>query len=575
MTSCSSLASTSSDDLKQKEDDLDSGICSMCSLACCLTSTVKCIVRDQNDKDFQNNLRLLSSSSTRGLQPFLRLSKFSNVPPTICFYTKGCKVRKPPQKWNSRLNWCHNSLLPIVMRHSLAASHFKIVDESATWLGYWGRHLKSSQYRKIQPFQKVNHFPGAFHLGRKDRLWQHLEEMMEKHESISFYVMPHTYILPKDAKKLRAYLSTIPARHVILKPPASARGTGITIVSRYKNVPQKTPLIAQHYVERPMIINGAKFDLRLYVYVTCLDPLRIYLYHEGLVRFATVPYSSCQSTYTNQYMHLTNYSINKLAQSDGATDKPVPKWKLSEFWDYLREKGADADSLYANIKDVAVKAVIACESHIRSHQLKYSNFAFTSHELFGMDILIDENLQPWLLEMNISPSLHSGTPLDVSVKAPLAKDVLNICGVTYPSSFDFFDKTLNYRVKNHIQHKSELHIQKEQIHLEHYLLNKEIRADIIENLTDADVRCLIDFEDELVRKGGFELLFPLGEETEHYLHVINSQLYSNLLLTTWQNKQAKDRQHGIENLEKLCHEGYHLAKRVYTESSSDSEGNNI
>jgi hypothetical protein len=38
-------------------DDLDSGICSMCSLACCLTSTVKCIVRDQNDKDFQNNLR--------------------------------------------------------------------------------------------------------------------------------------------------------------------------------------------------------------------------------------------------------------------------------------------------------------------------------------------------------------------------------------------------------------------------------------------------------------------------------------------------------------------------------------
>lgn len=111
------------------------------------------------------------STPSRGHQPFLRLSKFSNVSPTICFYTKGTKgnftvfmiknikkfilVRKPPNKWISKLNWCHNSLLPLVMRHSLAASHFKIVDETSKWIGYWGRHLKSSQYRKIKPFQKV------------------------------------------------------------------------------------------------------------------------------------------------------------------------------------------------------------------------------------------------------------------------------------------------------------------------------------------------------------------------------------------------------------------------------------
>ncbi|PIO60846.1 hypothetical protein TELCIR_17648, partial [Teladorsagia circumcincta] len=61
---------------------------------------------------------------------------------------------KPNKKITSRLTWCHNSLLPIVMRHCLAASHFTIVDESLFYIGYWGRHLKSSQYRTLKPYQK-------------------------------------------------------------------------------------------------------------------------------------------------------------------------------------------------------------------------------------------------------------------------------------------------------------------------------------------------------------------------------------------------------------------------------------
>ncbi|CAK5077223.1 unnamed protein product [Meloidogyne enterolobii] len=49
-----------------------------------------------------------------------------------------------------------------------------------------------------------------------------------------------------------------------------------------------------------------------------------------------------------------------------------------------------------------------------------------------MDILVDSNLRPWLIEMNISPSLHSSTPLDIAVKAPLAKDTLILAGIPFP-----------------------------------------------------------------------------------------------------------------------------------------------
>ncbi|KAH7698852.1 tubulin-tyrosine ligase [Aphelenchoides avenae] len=446
------------------------------------------------------------------------------------------------------------------MRQSLHASHFKIVDESKRWIGYWGRHLKTAQYRLIKPYQKVNHFPGAFHMGRKDRLWQHISEMMELFPDDGFDVMPKTYILPKDAQKLKIYLSAPVKRHVILKPPASARGTGIEIVSKFNKIPTKPPLVAQHYVERPLTINGFKFDLRLYVYVNSLDPLRIYLYEEGLVRFASIAYSNSTSSYTNQYMHLTNYSINKLAQSDGASDGPVPKWKLSDFWIYLRNMGLNASQLREDIKDVAIKAVIACESHIRAHQSQHSDYPFTCHELFGMDILVDEMLRPWLLEMNISPSLHSQTAVDVSVKAPLAKDVLNMCGLPFPPSEDVDTMADSYRVKHFYAYKTREHLFKEVEHLEHFVQHNEIRGDILNELTDADVRCLIEFEDELVRRGAFELVYPLGPATYQYLTYINKQTYFNLLLSEWQRFQVDGRQAGVGILEKFCADSYHIAQ---------------
>jgi len=60
------------------------------------------------------------------------------------------------------------------------------------------------------------------------------------------------------------------------------------------------------------LLDGYKFDLRIYVALTCINPLRIYVYEEGLVRLATVKYTSAISSLKhNQYTHLTNYSLNK------------------------------------------------------------------------------------------------------------------------------------------------------------------------------------------------------------------------------------------------------------------------
>jgi tubulin polyglutamylase TTLL4 len=64
---------------------------------------------------------------------------------------------------------------------------------------------------------------------------------------------------------------------------------------------------------KPHLINGYKYDMRLYVLITSYEPLTIYFYREGLVRFATAPYNIKKTK--QRYAHLTNFTVNKKAKN--------------------------------------------------------------------------------------------------------------------------------------------------------------------------------------------------------------------------------------------------------------------
>ena len=70
--------------------------------------------------------------------------------------------------------------------------------------------------------------------------------------------------------------------------------------------------IVQDYLDKPHLVDDLKYDLRIYVLLYGLNPLRIYIHEQGLARFATEPYVAPKaSNLDNLYMHLTNYAINK------------------------------------------------------------------------------------------------------------------------------------------------------------------------------------------------------------------------------------------------------------------------
>ena len=101
----------------------------------------------------------------------------------------------------------------------------------------------------------------------------------------------------------------------ILKPVASSCGRGIKVVGKKTKVNKKDGYLASKYVSKPHLINNLKYDLRVFVLVSSYDPLRIYVYNDGLVRFATEEYNLDPNDLKKRFVHLTNFSVNKKSEN--------------------------------------------------------------------------------------------------------------------------------------------------------------------------------------------------------------------------------------------------------------------
>ncbi|CAH2305261.1 tubulin polyglutamylase TTLL4 [Pelobates cultripes] len=342
------------------------------------------------------------------VRPALTNSLFPNMPQTVYFGTQDETVQRLPWAQRKLLKWRMSTVTPNVVKIAVTRSHFRVTKKNHDWLGCWGHHMKSTAFKTIQAHQKLNHFPGTFQIGRKDRLWRNLSKMQARFGRKEFNFFPQSFVLPQDIKLLKkAWEEGGTRQKWIVKPPASARGMGIQVIHKWSQLPKRRPLLVQRYLHKPYLISGSKFDLRIYVYVTSYDPLRIYLFSDGLVRFASCKYSSSMKSLSNKFMHLTNYSVNKKnvdykANSD-QTACQGHKWALKALWSYLNQHGFSSDKIWEKIKDMVIKTVIASEPYVNSLVKMYVQKPYSCHELFGFDIMLDENLKPWVLEVNISP----------------------------------------------------------------------------------------------------------------------------------------------------------------------------
>ena len=89
------------------------------------------------------------------------------------------------------------------------------------------------------------------------------------------------------------------------------------------------------------------------------------------------------------------------------------------------------ENTFDRIFDLGLKTMIAAESEITPELHSSAQYRTNCYELFGCDVILDNNLIPYLLEVNVSPSLMGSSPLDKKIKGMVIADTLHIVGM-YP-----------------------------------------------------------------------------------------------------------------------------------------------
>ncbi|XP_041952440.1 probable tubulin polyglutamylase TTLL2 isoform X1 [Alosa sapidissima] len=298
--------------------------------------------------------------------------------------------------------------------------------DEGDWNLYWrASAFRSSDYENIMPWQRLNHHPKTVGITRKDWLARNLRRMRGTFGSVLYNFSPTAFHLPNDYVRFLEEFSKHrlanggKGAYWICKPVDLSRGRGIFIFEDIKDLAYDCPVIVQRYISNPLLISGYKFDLRIYVCVKSFSPLTIYIYQEGLVRFATEKFNL--GTLNNLYSHLTNTSINKFGPFYSTDKEHIgqgSKWTLSKFRCFLRNMGINKLVFWQKINNIITLTILTIAPSAPSSP--------NCVELFGFDILIDENLKPWLLEVNYSPALSLDCSADVTVKKGLLNDLIDL-----------------------------------------------------------------------------------------------------------------------------------------------------
>jgi tetratricopeptide (TPR) repeat protein len=217
---------------------------------------------------------------------------------------------------------------------------------------------------------------------------------------------PETFAVPGD---------TLPGKGEtwwLFKPSSLSGGQGMRFTRDPSALNATLPGIVQQYLHPPFLLLGRKFNLRLFLCINSIDPLEMYLWHDGLVFVSTEPYAEPDISVSDAPN--VRHVVNLLRANEKDTSKP-----LGPFPAHIMSRRAllasgqlgkgGAERMEAGILALASAIKDALIASGFAERLK----AFPNPHAFpprfvGLDVGFDEQLTPRLFEIERYPGLGSG-----------------------------------------------------------------------------------------------------------------------------------------------------------------------
>jgi hypothetical protein len=290
------------------------------------------------------------------------------------------------------------------------------------------------QFQRVSPRRRLNHFPGNAALTVKSRLHDSLASLRQRLADgygadhpltarLDFF--PRAYVMPHDYHALQDAALANPDQRWILKPTNASKGKGVRVLRDVAMAPLAPDWLVQEYLANPHTIRGHKYVLRLYVLISSLTPLRVYLYRQGFAKLASEPWDPEDAD--NPFSQLTNPDINAL---NTRAEVPVEFIDLERYRTWLRDQGHDDTRLFGRIEDLVALTAISAVDAMRQRTAAAGADPRGCYELLGLDCMVDDRLKPWILECNLSPSLgicaapESGGRIEEQVRGSLVRDMI-------------------------------------------------------------------------------------------------------------------------------------------------------
>jgi tubulin polyglutamylase TTLL6/13 len=281
---------------------------------------------------------------------------------------------------------------------------------------YVERELKTIKPQNTN--QVIFGVSGCDSIVSKNRLWELIKINYGRDKATK--IMPETWVL-NDSKDMRLFMRNYDENNMYILKKNVQRKEGLKLTKNFNEILEaknENYKVVQKYEKNLYLINNRKVNLRVYLLIVCQKGnMTGYIHENGKCIYTNKEYNDnlfdFESNITSYHLDMDVYKQNP--------------YSFKELKKYLSDDNKDYNLLFERINKIINLTMKSISGSLGNLKNIYNNKTF---QLFGLDIIFDKNLNPYLLEINKGPDMIPRDDTDRKMKFKVENDIFNILNIT-------------------------------------------------------------------------------------------------------------------------------------------------